>query len=80
MSQPIKDAVEPLRVEYLEMPDLALTPSQVAALLDLDGVTAGARHAPTHVTSDECVADGRRVAARAPNGELIVVQREFYEI
>ena len=42
MSQPIKDAVEPLRVEYLEMPDLALTPSQVAALLDLDGVTTAA--------------------------------------
>ena len=41
-SQPIEDAVQLLRVEYLEMPDLALTPSQVAALLDLDGVTATA--------------------------------------
>ncbi len=41
-SQPIEDAVELLRVEYLEMPDLALTPSQVAALLDLDGMTAAA--------------------------------------
>ena len=40
VSQPIEDAVQLLRVEYLEMPDLALTPSQVAALLDLDGVTA----------------------------------------
>ena len=41
-SQPIEDAVQLLRVEYLEMRDLALTPSQVAALLDLDGVTAAA--------------------------------------
>ena len=41
-SQPIEDAVQLLRVEYLEMPDLALTPSQVAALLDLDGVTTAA--------------------------------------
>ena len=41
-SQPIEDAVELLRVEYLEMRDLALTPSQVAALLDLDGVTTAA--------------------------------------
>ena len=41
-SQPIEDAVQLLRVEYLEMPHLALTPSQVAALLDLDGVTAAA--------------------------------------
>ncbi len=41
-SQPIEDAVQLLRVEYLEMPDLALTPSQVAALSDLDGVTAAA--------------------------------------
>ena len=42
VSQPIEDAVQLLRAEYLEMPDLALTPSQVAALLDLDGVTAAA--------------------------------------
>ena len=41
-SQPIEDALELLRAEYLEMPHLALTPSQVAALLDLDGVTAAA--------------------------------------
>ncbi len=41
-SQPIEDAVQLLRAEYLEMRDLALTPSQVAALLDLDGVTAAA--------------------------------------
>ena len=41
-SQPIEDAVQLLRAEYLEMPDLALTPSQVAALLDLDGVTTAA--------------------------------------
>ena len=31
-----------LRTEYLDWLDLALTPSQVAALLDLDGVTAAA--------------------------------------
>ena len=41
-SQPIEDAVQLLRAEYLDMPDLALTPSQVASLLDLDGVTAAA--------------------------------------
>ena len=41
-SQPIEDAVQLLRVEYLEMPHLALTPSQVAGLLDLNGVTAAA--------------------------------------
>ena len=41
-SQRIEDASRLLRVEYLEMPDLALTPSQVAALLDLDGVTTAA--------------------------------------
>ncbi len=40
--QPIEDAVQLLRVEYLEIPGLALTPSQVAALLDLDEVTATA--------------------------------------
>ena len=41
-SQRIEDALQLLRAEYLEMPDLALTPSQAAGLLDLDGVTAGA--------------------------------------
>ena len=40
--QPIEDAVQLLRVEYLEIPDLALTPPRVAALLDLDEVTATA--------------------------------------
>ncbi len=35
-------AQPPWRTEYLEWPDLVLTPSQVAALLDLDGVTAAA--------------------------------------
>lgn len=29
-SQPIKDASQLLQAEYLEWPDLALTPSQVA--------------------------------------------------
>ena len=43
MSPPsIEDAVQLLRAEYLDWPDLALTPSQVASLLDLDGVTAAA--------------------------------------
>ena len=41
-SQPIKDTLQLLRAEYLEMPDLTLTPSQVAGLLDLDGATAAA--------------------------------------
>ncbi len=40
--QPIEDAVQLLRGEYLEIPGLALTPSDVAALLDLDDVTAAA--------------------------------------
>ncbi len=42
VSQPIEDALQLLRAEYLDWPDLALTPSQVASLLDLDGVTAAA--------------------------------------
>lgn len=29
---------------------------------------------------DECVANARRIAAEVPNGELIVVQGDFYEI
>ena len=35
-----EDALELLRAEYLEMSDLALTPSQVASLLALEGETA----------------------------------------
>jgi DNA-binding IclR family transcriptional regulator len=61
-SQPIEDAVELLRVEYLEMPDLALTPSQVAALLDLDGVTAAA---VLRALEDS------RFLERTPNGRFI---------
>ena len=41
-SQRIEDSLELLRAEYLEMPDLALTPPQVAALLDLDEMTTTA--------------------------------------
>ena len=51
-----------LRVEYLEMPDLALTPSQVAALLDLDGVTAAA---VLQALEDS------RFLERTPNGRFI---------
>ena len=36
-SQPIEDVSQLLRAEYLEWPDLALTPSQVAALLTWTG-------------------------------------------
>ncbi len=62
VSQPIEDAVEPLRVEYLEMPDLALTPSQVAALLDLDGVTAAAVFRAL---------EDSRFLERTPNGRFV---------
>ncbi len=62
VSQPIEDAVQLLRVEYLEMPDLALTPSQVAALLDLDGVTAAA---VLRALEDS------RFLERTPNGRFI---------
>ena len=42
LAQPLQDAVQLLRTEYLELPGLALTPSDVAGLLDLDDVTAAA--------------------------------------
>ncbi len=61
-AQPVEDAVQLLRVEYLEMPDLALTPSQVAALLDLDGVTTAA---VLHTLEDS------RFLERTPNGRFI---------
>ena len=61
-SQTIEDAVQLLRAEYLEMPDLALTPSQVAALLDLDGVTAAAVLQAL---------EGSRFLERTPNGRFI---------
>ena len=61
-SQPIEDAVQLLRAEYLEMRDLALTPSQVAALLDLDGVTTAA---VLHALEDS------RFLERTPTGRFI---------
>ncbi len=61
-SQPIEDAVQLLRVEYLEMRDLALTPSQVAALSDLDGETAAA---VLRALEDS------RFLERTPNGRFI---------
>ncbi len=39
-SQRIEDASQLPRCEYLDMPGLALTPTQVAALVTLDGKTA----------------------------------------
>ena len=63
MSPPsIEDAVQLLRAEYLDWPDLALTPSQVASLLDLDGVTAAA---VLHALEDAGFLE------RAPNGAFI---------
>ena len=72
--QPIEDAVQLLRVEYLEMPDLALTPSQVAALLDLDGVTAAAvlRALEEHASS--------RFLERTPNGLFIHSHSHDFDI
>ena len=63
VSQPIEDAVQLLRAEYLGMPHLALTPSQVAALLDLDGVTAAA--AVLRALEES------RFLERTPNGRFI---------
>ena len=70
-SQPVEDAVQLLRAEYLEMPDLALTPSQVAALLDLDGVTAAA---VLQALEDS------RFLERTPNGRFIHAQRPFFDV
>ena len=39
-SQRIEDALQLLRAEYLDLPGLALTPTQVAALVALDKETA----------------------------------------
>ena len=39
-SERIEDALQLLRSEYLEVPNLTLTPLQVAQLLDLDPRTA----------------------------------------
>ena len=65
-AQPVEDAVQLLRAEYLDWPDLALTPSQVASLLDLDGVTAAA---VLHTLEDarflERTSDGRFVHSHA---------------
>ena len=70
-SQPIEDALQLLRAEYLEMPDLALTPSQVAALLDLDGVTVAAvLHA----------LEGSRFLERTPDGRFIHPQRHDSDV
>ena len=41
-SQRIEDALQLLRAEYLDMPDLCLTPADVEGLLDLDSPTAEA--------------------------------------
>ena len=71
VSQPIEEAVELLRVEYLEMPDLALTPSQVAALLDLDGVTAAA---VLHTLEDSGFLE------RTPNGRFIHSQGHHLDV
>ncbi len=60
--QPIEDAVQLLRIEYLEIPGLALTWSDVAALLDLDDVTAAA---VLQVLEDSGFLE------RAPNGAFI---------
>ena len=70
-SQPIEDAVELLRVEYLEMPDLALTPSQVAALLDLDGVTAAAVLRALEES---------RFLERTPNGRFIHAHSHDFDV
>ena len=69
-SQSIEDAVQLLRAEYLEMRDLALTPSQVAALLELDGVTAAA----VLQTLEES-----RFLERTPNGRFIQSQRHYFD-
>ena len=70
-SQPIEDALQLLRAEYLEMPDLALTPSQVAALLDLDGVTAAAVLQALEES---------RFFERTPTGRFILSQRHDLDV
>ena len=42
LSDRIEDAVQLLRAEYLETPNLLLTPGEVAELLELDRATASA--------------------------------------
>ena len=61
-SQRIEDAVQLLRAEYLEMPDLALTAPQVAGLLDLDESTA--------VAVLQALEDSRFLE-RTPDGQFI---------
>ena len=39
-SDPVEDAVQLLRAEYLDTPNLLLTPGEVAELLELDRATA----------------------------------------
>ena len=70
-SQPIEDALELLRAEYLDWPDPALTPSQVAALLDLDGVTAAA---VLHTLEDS------RFLGRTRNGRFIHSQHHAFDV
>ena len=70
-SQPIEDAVQLLRAEYLEMRDLALTPSQVAALLDLDGAAAAAVLQALEES---------RFLERTPDGRFIHSQRHDFDI
>ena len=70
-SQPIEDSLQLLRAEYLEWPDLALTPSQVAAFLDLDGVTAAA---VLQALEDS------RFLERTPNGRFIHAQRQDFDV
>ena len=60
--QPVEDAVQLLRVEYLEIPGLALTPSDVAALLDLDDVTVAALLDPGRRDRRRGAPGARRVA------------------
>ena len=70
-SQRIEDALQLLRAEYLKMPGLALTPQQVAALLDLDGVTAGA---VLRALEDS------RFLERTPDGRFIHPQRHDLDV
>ena len=70
-SRPIEDSLRLLRTEYLETPDLALTPSQVAALLDLDGVTAAAVLQALEES---------RFLERRPDGRFIHPQRHGFDV
>ena len=67
-SRRIEDALQLLRAEYLDTPDLALTPSQVAGLVDLDPPTA---EIVLQALADSCflmrTSDGRFVHRRMMN-------------